>query len=132
MRLLFGHIHRQLSKSTTAVKLCLLLRNQANAVIGRYLGQSSQSELNGEALIATALAPQSRNFIDVGANSGDWAAMWLEHASSDCRGILFEPSAQAFERLSNRFKDESRLALFRKGLADTSGIMSLTYHAYLY
>lgn len=128
MRPLLGRIHHQLAKSVPAVKLCLLLRNQANAVIGRYLGPSSQAKLNGEALIAAELAPQTKTFVDVGANSGDWATMWLAHSPADCRGILFEPSTKAFARLSTRFRSEPRLALFKKGLAERPGIMSLTYH----
>jgi FkbM family methyltransferase len=129
MNRLIGQLHQELAKSAPAVKLCILLRNQADAIIGKFLGASPKPELNGESLIAAHLAQRSNTFVDVGANSGDWTAMWLSHASSDCRGILFEPSSKAFKRLTNRFEQHSQLALFRRALADTPGTMTLIYHA---
>ncbi len=129
LRSLLGCIHEILARSPWTVRLCVALRNQANAIIVRYLGGSLKSEVNGELLLASCLAPQCESFFDVGANSGDWTVMWLQHAPERSRGILFEPSAKAFQRLSTRLGHNPQLSLINKAASDEPGVTVLSYHA---
>lgn len=129
MRALLGHMHSLLGRHKIAVKFCVALRNQVNAVIGNYLGESSHPQKNGEQLLARSIAPQSESFIDVGANCGDWTAMWLRLAMPTARGTLFEPSSKTFSRLRSRFGNNMQLTLINKAAGDAPGMLTFRHHA---
>src|SRR3954447_10342701 len=92
-------IQRRLSRSPLAVRMSVLLRNQCQAVIGYHLGATHFANENGEAWFASKVAPHCRFFVDVGANVGDWTALFLAHAPPTVRGLLAEPGKTAAQRL---------------------------------
>jgi len=111
-------IQRTLSKSRLITLICVKIRNQANAVIGFYLGESANSSVNGEYSLLKQLAPLCTYFVDVGANKGEWTEHFIKY--SDASGSLFEPSSSAFSILSEKFSN-SCLDLHRLAVADYEG-----------
>jgi FkbM family methyltransferase len=49
--------------------------------------------------------------LDIGANVGDWSASIQKHLP-DSKIIAFEPSKEAFEKLTHRFKNSNRFSCF--------------------
>jgi FkbM family methyltransferase len=47
--------------------------------------------------------------LDIGANVGDWSTS-IQNYLPDSRVIAFEPSKEAFERLTNRFKNSTKFS----------------------
>jgi len=95
--------HHAIARSATLARACAKLRNQANIVVGYHLGESSNSNRNGEFRLLDHLAPRCRTFVDVGANVGEWSARLPVSALE--RAILFEPSSQCLRALRARFTD---------------------------
>ena len=93
---------RLMGKSRSAVRAAFYIRNQCNRVLRSYVGGDPDPERNGEVWLARQVAPTISNFIDVGANVGNWAALvWAQQSAA--RGILLEPAASALTVLSARF-----------------------------
>jgi FkbM family methyltransferase len=106
-----------------AVKFALAVRNQADRVIGNYLGESANHRTNGEELIVRHFAPLCTTFSDVGANEGSWTQLWLENSASEPRGALFEPLPALFARLAERFSTQNKLLLVNAAAGDAPGTM---------
>jgi FkbM family methyltransferase len=113
-------IHKTLSKSSLVVLALSKIRNQANSIIAAHLGENENSQINGEYTVAKAVAPFCRYFIDVGANRGEWTEHFLDWSPSSIKGVLFEPSHNAFQVLSKKFTD-SRLSLCNIAIGDYTG-----------
>lgn len=111
-------IHQFLAKSSLAAKLAAKIRNQANCVIGYYLGPTAHPSQNGEFLLLKQLSPHIETFIDVGANVGDWTEYLIQH--SQATGYLFEPSIHCVNRLRERFAGTS-IIIRPVSVADFSG-----------
>ncbi|MGL5807618.1 MAG: FkbM family methyltransferase [Xenococcaceae cyanobacterium] len=58
---------------------------------------------NGEALLATTIAPHVNSFIDVGANKGEWVEIVLPNLKKVGSGLLYEPNSFAYAKLVDRF-----------------------------
>lgn len=114
---------RILSKSPLAVRLAILLRNQCRCVIKYYLNEGPDPTINGELWLARTLAPTSSTFIDVGANVGNWASLFMEPMSENSKGLLFEPSDYAIEKLKQRFEQVNGIEIIEAAVSDTSGNM---------
>jgi FkbM family methyltransferase len=95
-------LHRVLARWPFAVNAALKLRNQLAAIVRYSRASSIQAAQNGEEWLVRTVAPSCQTFVDVGANVGDWTAMFL-HASPSGKGLLFEPSPGALQRLHERF-----------------------------
>jgi FkbM family methyltransferase len=113
-------LHHTIAKSSTLVKLALLIRNQCNCVISYYLANSPNADKNGENLVINAIAKNCSNVIDVGANKGDWTGYFIKQNSS-IRILMLEPSISAFEFLSDRFKDSDNITIIRKAVSNKDG-----------
>lgn len=118
---LFDSIHRALGRRRTPARLAIKLRNQCRSVIKYHLGGNPDPLTNGEAWLVRQVAPQSLTFVDVGANVGNWADLFLQSAPDDCRGLLFDPSDVAFEKLSARFGQSESVQLIKAALGDRAG-----------
>ncbi len=105
MRALENSVQRLLAKSRTAAKLAVKIRNQADCVIAYHLGESTNSEQNGEFALVEHLSSNVKTYIDVGANIGAWSECMVKHAS--CNGFLFEPSGQCVKVLKERFRERN-------------------------
>ena len=103
MRNQLERLHRVLGRSRVATRLAVLVRNQARAVVAHHLGADFNPETNGEALLARHVAPTATTFIDVGANVGDWSAMFIGHMTRPPRAMLFDPSEVVMKGLRRRF-----------------------------
>jgi FkbM family methyltransferase len=101
---------RMLGKSRRAARAAFFLRNQCNRVLRFYIGDDPDPETNGEAWLVRNVAPHISNFVDVGANVGNWAEMvWARQPAA--RGLLFEPAESALKLLSNRFGRDERATI---------------------
>ena len=79
---------------------------------------------NGEAWLARTEAQRSRNFIDVGANVGDWAALFLQSMPQVEKVILCEPADAAVKKLRQRFGQVSEVEIVQAAISDTTGEVS--------
>jgi FkbM family methyltransferase len=96
-------LHRTLARWPFAVSAALKLRNQLAAIVRYSRASGIQAAQNGEAWLAGLVAPSCSTFIDIGANVGDWTALFLRSMPPGGRGLLFEPSPGALDRLHARF-----------------------------
>jgi hypothetical protein len=85
---LLGSVQCRLAGSSRVAHLAVSLRNQCNCVINYHLGPTSDAAGNGELWLAEAMGPDSKTFVDVGANVGDWAQMFLGAMKTEGRGCL--------------------------------------------
>ena len=92
---LLDALHRRLGRSPLAVGAALKLRNQIAAVIRYSRASGIHAAENGEGWLVAALAPSCRTFVDVGANVGEWTALFLAASGGLAKGLLFEPSPGA-------------------------------------
>ena len=125
MRRLLDKIHRCLGRSTIAVNIAVLARNQCRCIIGYHLGESANPYLNGEAWLAGLVAPHASAFVDVGANKGAWTSLFLEKSSTSVKGLLFDPSASAVDALHRRFGFHEGIEIIPAAVGDASGCMEL-------
>ena len=102
---LIKKIHRLLGANRLVALMCVKIRNQVEAVIGAYLGESINPIINGECAIIDVVAPCCHCFVDVGANKGEWTEYFLKRANANASGFLFEPSSEAFSFLERTFGD---------------------------
>ena len=66
----------------------------------RTVAELAKQRVTGEVIV-----------LDIGANVGDWSASIQKHLP-DSSVIAFEPSKEAFEKLTNRFKNSSKFSCF--------------------
>ncbi len=102
MKALQDKIHRWLATSSTASWLAAKVRNQANSVIAYHLGETCDSNRNGEYALIDHLAAKITTFVDVGANVGEWSDHMFKHANA--KGFIYEPSRTCVQKLKERFK----------------------------
>lgn len=121
MKAFIGSVQKRLSRSSLALRCALRLRNQANCVIGYYLGESSHQHLNGEELLAACLAPHCHSFVDVGANAGAWSEMWLKYAPPETKGLIFEPLPHLAEKLTQTFAPKAGISVVQAAAGDADG-----------
>src|SRR5437773_2071085 len=95
MRQLLGRVLRTVGRTSLGTALAVKLRNQCHAVIAQHLQDGPDADHNGEAWLAGLVAPGATTFIDVGANIGSWAAIFLAGMPAPALGLLIEPSTSA-------------------------------------
>lgn len=118
MKALLDTFHRLLARSSVAAGLAVKIRNQVNCIIAYHLGETANSEKNGEFMLVKHLSPHISTFIDVGANVGEWSAHLLRHCQA--KGFLFEPSTLCVSKLQERFRDRT-VTIFPAAVADQAG-----------
>lgn len=111
-------LHRWLGKSAFITRGALLLRNQARAVVKYRLMTTHEVENSGEAWLAERVGPRCRNFVDVGANRGEWSKMLLRHAPYVERALLFEPGKRAAHMLRETFATRAGIEIVEAALSD--------------
>lgn len=118
-----NNLHKTLANSTLAVKAAILLRNQCRCVIKYHLTEDTNPIKNGEAWLVKLIAPNSSNFIDVGANLGNWTKLFLESTinGEQKKGFLFDPSDYAIEKLKHRFGHLEGIKVIQGAVSDTLG-----------
>jgi FkbM family methyltransferase len=90
-------------------------------VIGRHLGEGISADRNGELRLIKLVAPASTNFIDIGANVGDWTDHFLNAGEGEMRGLLIEPSSSAISRLERRFQGRANIRIIQAAVAEQRG-----------
>lgn len=120
LRPFLNFLHVSLSRSRSAVRAIIVLRNQCNAVIRYYLVNSPNSDINGENWIVDNLAPQCSTVFDVGANKGEWTSYFITKGSAK-KFILFEPSLTTYQFLVDKFKNVPEVTIVNKAVSDTEG-----------
>lgn len=118
-----GWLQQRLAGSDLAVALAIKARNQADGIIGRRLGVGIDPLENGEALLAQVVGPDVECFVDVGANVGHWTQLLLSFGAQEARGLLFEPSPIAAERLRAWAHQHRRLEVVEAALAERPATM---------
>jgi FkbM family methyltransferase len=118
LRAVENSVHRLLARSNVASAVAVKIRNQANCVIAFHLGETANSDKNGEFALVRHLAPHTKVFIDVGANVGSWSHYVLAHSSA--KGFLYEPSLQCFAALKDRFRN-SNIEIRNVAVSDSPG-----------
>ena len=105
---LAGLAQRNVGRSRTAVRLAVKIKNQCDMIIGAHMAAGKVLSASGEDWLASLLAPHVRNFVDVGANVGEWSLAFARRMTVEPEGLLFEPSPETAARL--------RMVLAREGL----------------
>lgn len=105
---LLGTTQRALSRMPGVTLAAAKIRNQCNMIISTALTTGSALEASGETWLADAVAPGARYFVDVGANVGEWTAMFAGRMRERPAGLLVEPNPAAAERLRTRVAGEGR------------------------
>jgi FkbM family methyltransferase len=118
---LLDTIQRKLGNSKISARLAIKMRNQSRAIIKYHLGGIPDPQRNGEAWLIHKIAPKALTFVDVGANVGNWASLFLQHTSDDCRGLLFEPSDAAFKCLRKRLGNSKGVEVIKAAVGDRAG-----------
>jgi FkbM family methyltransferase len=90
-------------------------------VIQYHLGEVSRPELNGEAQLINLVGPNTSTFVDVGANVGNWAELFLGACNPNVRGLLIDASSSAVAGLHDRFKDRPGLNIIHAAVSDLAG-----------
>jgi FkbM family methyltransferase len=105
MRKLIGIVQRGIGESAVGAAIALRLRNQCHAIIGNHLNDGPNFETNGEKWFAEQLAESTSVFVDVGANVGSWAMLFLQATRAPVLALLIEPGASAIATLRQRFRN---------------------------
>lgn len=115
-------LQRALSKIPILVKFLVKFRNQVNKVIGYHICYDHLASVNGEELLVKiSIQKGLRTIVDVGANKGDWAAMFLASSSWKGKIFLIEPGGYAYRELLTRFHNDERAIAYNIGFSDHSG-----------
>lgn len=115
-----GTIQQRISRSRWGVALAVKARNQANRIIGIFLGEDWRFEHNGEALLVRTVGAQCTTFVDVGANTGEWTDAILATGGGEKRGILIDAASSAIALLEARFR-QAGLRIVHAAAADVAG-----------
>jgi FkbM family methyltransferase len=116
-----NYVQRLLGRSRPLTRIAVAVRNQCNCIIGYSVTQTPAAGENGELWLAQVLAPTCKRFVDVGANVGSWTAQLLGITPFDGRGLLFEPSSDALQRLTKTFGADSRLEIVPAAVGEREG-----------
>ena len=108
-----------LARSSTAARLALRIRHQANQIISQHLTATKDPEHNGEHSLLSQLG-RIDVVVDVGANIGDWTARVLE-TSPAARAIVIEPGELAAGRLHDRFGERSNVTIHAVAAGEAPG-----------
>jgi FkbM family methyltransferase len=92
-----------------------------DGIISLHLGHDVDHRTNGEAWLIEHLAPDAATFVDIGANAGDWTALFLERTREAPRGLLVDASSSAHARLTRRFQDYAGVQVLHVAASDASG-----------
>lgn len=122
MSAILGRIHRRLGQSSLVTTLAIKARNQLNQVIHHSLSDGPDCRKNGEAWLVRDLAKPGTTFVDVGANVGEWSALYRESAPESV-GIVIDASQAACKRLVHRFSGHKDITVIRAALSDSEGVM---------
>jgi FkbM family methyltransferase len=115
-----GSMHRCLGKHAAVVHVAVKIRNQCNGIIRYHLGEDNDVQKNGEAWLADVVGRSASTFIDVGANVGEWAALFM-NAMPNGTGVLIDASSQAVRAIAERFRNEPRINVIHAAVSDTPG-----------
>lgn len=119
-----GTVHSALARSEAAVRLAVKVRNQANAVVSAHFSDLSVSvhgDENGEYRLVDACAPDAENFIDAGANVGDWSERFARAMKTNPVGLLFEAGFNTAEKAKRRFEEFGEIHVLNQALSDFDG-----------
>ncbi|HET9095968.1 MAG TPA: FkbM family methyltransferase [Candidatus Baltobacteraceae bacterium] len=122
LRRLADRVQRLIARSPQLVRIAVLVRNQCRCVIKYHLAESPDVNDTGEVWLRHALAPVCTSFADVGANIGDWlGGILAEKGGEPFEAVAYEPSASAFEKLSQRFAADGGVTLRHCAAGDRPG-----------
>ena len=110
-----------LARSSAVTRMAIAVRDQANKIVRSRFGDAAWVAESGEEWVIRATAPRCPVFVDVGANTGEWAARFLEAAPAGAKGFLFEPGAAALSKLQRRFGASPSIRIVPVALADVEG-----------
>jgi FkbM family methyltransferase len=99
------------------------MRNQCNQVIHRSLSDGPDCRTNGEGWLIKEVARRGHVFVDVGANVGEWSALYQEAADGTARGVLIDASEAACHALMNRFGSTTGIEIINAAVSDEEGTM---------
>lgn len=116
-----GRLHRILGRSSTAVRIAVKVRNQANAVVSAHFSGIERPTENGEYAFIDLAAPSAMNFIDVGANIGDWSARFIERMGRAHTGLIVDANSKCIEKLRARFNKHADVTILDAALSDYCG-----------
>lgn len=114
--------YHSVARSRRLVSAAAVLRNQLDHVIRYHFGDTYTTCEAAEDLLIRTVGPHVHRFVDVGANVGRFTTKMLCHASSDCRGLLIEPSTSALAHLHRTFATESRLEVIAAAAGEREGV----------
>ena len=83
-----------------------------------------EAELSGLALFAPGHAAKLHYVVDVGANVGQWASMFLDCITPE-KLIVIEPLPDAFASLQKKFGDDRRIELHNIAIGERDSIEKL-------
>jgi len=120
-RQLLGKTQATLGRTVSGTLWAIRLRNQCDAIVGHHLSDGPNPEKNGEAWFAKMVGERASVFIDVGANVGDWAMMFLASMKLRGRGLLFDPGLSAANILRERFRENPTIEVIEAAVSDALG-----------
>jgi FkbM family methyltransferase len=120
------HVHRVLGAFPLAEALAVTIMNQCRAILhASAIEKGTHGPVdtpgNSEAWLIRRIAPWASVFVDVGANRGDWTALFLKYNPSPSRGVLFDPAVWAYDHLLHRFGHHSSLTIVNAACAEAVG-----------
>lgn len=119
-----NRVQHGLARSPLAVRMAVKLRNQCRRIIGFHLAATPDMQRNGEAFMASQLAPACHYVVDVGANVGRWTDFFKALAPESAQYLLFEPSQQALARLTTAFSGDKRITIRPAAVGASAGSLS--------
>ena len=120
-------VQKQIARSRVATHVAIKLKHQCDAILGARLGTSINLATNGEGWLIEQVAPQSKFFIDVGANVGNWSREFASRMPGTARGIAFKPSPATAAELRTRLADYDGVEIVECAISDRSG--NATFYA---
>ncbi len=124
---LLGELHRFAGSNDFTHLIACKIKNQLDAMVRAGLSDGIHMECNGELWLMRTIAPHTANFVDVGANIGEWTRQFLELCDDMAvNGLLFEPSPSAFEELSknlSRVNHQGTIKISPQAVSDMAGQM---------
>lgn len=92
-------------------------------VVGAHLGTGNMLSASGEEWLAGLVAPHASNFVDVGANVGNWAFAFARRMTVEPEGLLFEPAPKTAAHLRARLAKAglNKLEVIERAVSDHAG-----------
>jgi FkbM family methyltransferase len=120
-----SRLQSSLGHNRVATRLAVKVQNQAHCIISHALGEKGGvgDECNSERWLIRQFAQTAKVFVDVGANQGDWTALFLREAALPVRGLLFEPIPELAQALQARFQDHPGIEIIDAAVSDQPGHM---------